>query len=159
MDSEFLALSFIFILIGLTGIALFYGPMTPAGDSCYCIIPSPEPAAAQSTSSFIMALGILFLPIGLLKGGPPSFGKPQSLAPTKPLAPGQPSVGPLAIFSNNMFAFGIVLALVAIDVIAIPGVLVFKSTPITIAGAVLAGLGLIAILLGLRKNPASPATK
>jgi len=64
LDTEFLALSFAFILIGVTGIVLFNGPMTPAGDSCYCIIPSPEPGAAQGTASIILAFGILFLPIG-----------------------------------------------------------------------------------------------
>jgi hypothetical protein len=159
LDSEFLALSFIFILLGLTGIILFYGPMTPAGDSCYCLIPSPEPGAAQSTSSFILALGILFLPIGILKGGAPSFGKPQSIQPARPAAPGQPAVSPIPIFSNNMFAFGIVLALVAVDAILVPGVLVFHSLPIIVLGAVLAALGVAAVVFGLRRNPAAPASQ
>jgi len=59
LDSGFLALSIAFILIGVTGIVLFNGPMTPAGDSCYCLIPSPGPGAAQGTSSIILAMGVV----------------------------------------------------------------------------------------------------
>ncbi|MBI3840675.1 MAG: hypothetical protein HY297_01765, partial [Thaumarchaeota archaeon] len=72
MDNEFLALSGVFMILGIAGIVLFNGPLTPAGDSCYCLIPSPEPAAAQGTSSILLALGVMFFPMGLMKGGLPT---------------------------------------------------------------------------------------
>ncbi len=152
MDSEFLALSLVFILLGVTGIVLFNGPMTPSGDSCYCLIPSPEPGAAQGTSSIILALGVLFFPMGLMKGGLPSLGR---VTP----APPSPQIGgtvytPVPLSSGSVFAFGILLVILGIDAVLVPGYLVFKSTPITVGGAVLALLGLLAVYVGSRKpNP------
>ena len=149
MDSEFLALSLVFIVIGVTGIVLFSGPMTPAGDSCYCLIPSPEPGAAQGTSSIILAMGALFFPMGLMKGGLPTFGK------ARPVAPAQPVAGkvytPLPISSGGLFALGIILVLVGIDAVLVPGYLVFRSTPYVVGGVVLALLGLLAVYFGARK--------
>lgn len=149
MDSEFLALSVVFIIIGLTGIALFNGPMTPAGDSCYCLIPSPEPGAAQGTSSIILAMGVLFFPMGLMKGGLPSFRKAGQAGAVKPVA-GQ-AYTPLPISSGGMFAIGLVLLLVGIDAVLVPGYLVFKSTPLVAGGVVLALLGVLAVYVGYRK--------
>ncbi len=149
MDTEFLALSFVFILIGVTGIVLFSGPMTPAGDSCYCPIPSPEPGAAQGTSSILLALGVLFFPMGLLKGGLPSFRR----VPTAPLAPQTAGKGyaPVPLNSGGLFALGILLVILGIDAVFVPGYLVFKSMPITAGGAALAIVGLLAIFFGSRK--------
>ncbi len=149
MDSEFLALSVVFILIGVTGIVLFNGPMTPAGDSCYCLIPSPEPGAAQGTSSIILAMGVLFFPMGLMKGGLPSFRKAGPAGAAKPVA-GQ-VYAPLPISSGAMFAIGVVLLLVGIDAVLVPGYLVFKSMPLVAGGAVLTLLGLLAVYFGYRK--------
>ena len=84
MDKEFLALSVVFMLLGLTGIVMFsslfyngsiFPVPTPSGDGCYCVISSPEPSAAQGTSSILIALGVMFFPMGLMKGGLPSFGR------------------------------------------------------------------------------------
>ena len=127
MDSEFLALSLFFILVGAAGIVLFYGPMNAAGDSCYCLIPSPEPGAAQGTSSIILALGILFFPMGLMKGGLPSFT------------------------SGRLLAAGIVLVVLGADAVVIPGYLVLKSVPITEAGVLVTALGFLGMYLGFRK--------
>ena len=146
MDSEFLALSLVFILIGVTGIVLFNGPMTPAGDSCYCLIPSPEPGAAQGTSSIILAMGVLFFPMGLMKGGLPSFRKGGTAKPV----PGQ-VFAPLPLSSGGIFAVGLILLLVGIDAVLVPGYLVFKSMPLIAGGIVLAALGLLAIYFGARK--------
>ncbi|MDV3244743.1 MAG: hypothetical protein LYZ66_06190 [Nitrososphaerales archaeon] len=149
MDTEFLALSFVFILIGVTGIVLFSGPMTPSGDSCYCPIPSPEPGAAQGTSSIILALGVLFFPMGLMKGGLPSFRR----VPAAPLAPQMAGrvYAPVPLSSGGLFAIGILLVILGIDAVLVPGYLVFKSTPITVGGAALALVGLLAIIFGSRK--------
>lgn len=152
MDSEFLALSIVFVLIGVTGIILFSGPKTPSGDSCYCLIPSPEPGAAQGTSSILLALGILFFPMGLMKGGLPSFRQVTPVRPT----PQASATGftPLPLSSGSVFAFGILLVILGIDAFLVPGYLVFKNTPITVGGAVLAILGLLAIYFGSKKpNP------
>jgi len=150
LDSEFLALSLVFILLGTTGIILFSGPMTPAGDSCYCLIPSPEPGAAQGTSSIILAMGVLFFPMGLMKGGLPSFRKVAPAGGVKPVA-GQVYT-PLPISSGGIFAVGIVLVLVGIDAVLVPGYLVFKSAPLVAGGIVLALLGLLAIYFGTKKR-------
>ncbi|MDV3292714.1 MAG: hypothetical protein LYZ70_00405 [Nitrososphaerales archaeon] len=152
MDSEFLALSIVFILIGVTGIVLFNGPMTPSGDSCYCLIPSPEPGAAQGTSSILLALGILFFPMGLMKGGLPSF-RQVTPAPPTPHAGGT-VYAPVPLSSGSIFAFGILLVILGIDAVLVPGYLVLKSTPITVGGAVLAILGLLAIYFGSKKPSA-----
>lgn len=149
MDSEFLALSIVFILVGVTGIVLFSGPMTPAGDSCYCLIPSPEPGAAQGTSSIILAMGVLFFPMGLMKGGLPSFRKVSPAGAVKPVA-GQ-VYSPLPISSGGIFAIGLVLVLVGIDAVLVPGYLVYKSMPLVAGGVVLALLGLLAIYFGAKK--------
>jgi hypothetical protein len=149
LDSEFLALSLVFILIGVTGIVLFNGPMTPAGDSCYCLIPSPEPGAAQGTSSIILAMGVLFFPMGLMKGGLPSFRKAVPAGAVQ-LVAGQ-AYTPLPLSSGGAFAIGLVLVLVGIDAVLVPGYFVFKSMPLIAGGIVLALLGLLAIYFGSKK--------
>jgi hypothetical protein len=149
LDSEFLALSLVFILVGVTGIVLFNGPMTPSGDSCYCLIPSPEPGAAQGTSSIILALGVLFFPMGLMKGGLPSFRKAAPAGTVKPTA-GQVYT-PLPLSSGGLFAVGILLVLLGIDAVLVPGYLVFKSMPLIAGGVVMALVGLLAIYFGSKK--------
>jgi len=150
LDSEFLGLSLLFILIGAAGIVLFYGPMNSAGDSCYCLIPSPEPGAAQGTSSIILALGVLFFPMGLMKGGFPSFRRVPGPALPAP-QPGVKVVPPVPMSSGALFGFGILLIVVAADAILIPGYLVFKSLPLTGAGAALTALGVLLVIFGARK--------
>jgi hypothetical protein len=153
LDSEFLALSLVFILIGVSGIILFNGPMTPAGDSCYCLIPSPEPGAAQGTSSIILALGILFFPMGLMKGGLPAFGKGPGIAPK--VVPGAPVFTPVPLSSGRLFTTGILLLVIGIDALLVPGYLIFRSTPLTLVGAAVAVLGALALVEGWRRPRSS----
>ncbi len=160
MDSEFLALAFFFLLIGGAGVYLFNGPLTPTKDSCVCIIPTPEPAAAQGTSSILLAFGVLFLPIGLLKGGPPTFGRrgvpgPQ---PTRPPAAGPAPAAPAAaatptgipMRSGRLYTFGIALIIIGVDAVTIPGFLLFNNFLIGGAGAALTVLGFLAFFSGVR---------
>ena len=159
MDKEFLALSVVFILLGVTGVVLFssvfyngsiFPVMTPAGDSCHCLIPSPEPAAAQGTSSIILALGVMFFPMGLMKGGLPSFRRqPQAPAPVK--LPGGRVVSPIQIGSGKYFAFGLIVLLVGVDALLVPGFLVYKNPYVELAGALLSAAGAISLAWGLRK--------
>lgn len=159
MDKEFLALSIVFMLLGLTGIVLFsslfyngsiFPVMTASGDACYCIISSPEPSAAQSTSSILLALGVMFFPMGLMKGGLPSFGKaPAGPGPVK--LPSGRVVSPIQIGSGRYFVFGLVLLLVGIDVVLVPGYVVYKNDYIELAGAMLTAAGAISMTWGLRK--------
>jgi hypothetical protein len=153
LDSEFLALSFVFMLLGLTGIILFTGPLTPSGDSCYCLIPSPEPGAGQSTSSVFLALGVAFFPMGLMKGGLPSFRKAPGPTPQVVL-PGGKVISPIHIQSGTFFAFGLVLLLVGVDALLIPAYLVFKNPWYELSGVLLTAAGALAIGWGLKK-PAS----
>jgi hypothetical protein len=149
LDSEFLGISLLFVVIGAAGIVLFYGPMNAAGDSCYCLIPSPEPGAAQGTSSIILALGILFFPMGLMKGGLPSLRR----VPGAPLAPmpGAKATSPVPISSGRLLAAGIILVVLGADAVLIPGYLVLKSIPLTGVGVVVTAFGTLAMYLGSRK--------
>jgi len=156
LDSEFLAISLVFILLGVAGIILFYGPMTPAGDSCYCLIPSPEPGAAQGTSSILLGIGIIFFPMGLLKGGPPGFFRRQPGAvPKQIVLPGGQVYTPLALASGKLFVFGILLIVVGVDVGLVPGYLVLKSIPIMGVGIALTALGLVSMYFGWRRPRAN----
>jgi hypothetical protein len=150
LDSEFLALSVIFIFLGITGIILFTGPKTPVGDSCYCPIPSPEPGAMQATSGILLVFGGIFLPIGILKGGPPSFGRravPMSTAPGV-VVPAAPRYTPLPLTSGKLYTLGILGVIVGGDFIEIPGFLIFDSRILTLVGVIIAGAGAVATYIG-----------
>ena len=160
MDKEFLAISVVFMLLGVTGIIMFsslfyngsiFPVMTASGDACYCVISSPEPSAAQGTSSIILALGVIFFPMGLLKGGLPTFGKaPGAAAPVK--LPSGRVVSPIQIGSGRFFAFGLALLLIGADVVLVPGYLVYKNAYIELAGIMLTAAGAISMAWGLRRN-------
>ena len=150
MDSEFLGLSLLFVVIGAAGIVLFYGPMNSAGDSCYCLIPSPEPGAAQGTSSIILALGILFFPMGLMKGGLPSLRRGPGPVTPAPVT-GMKATPSIPMSSGRLFAVGIILVVFGADALLIPGYLVLKSIPVTGAGVLLTALGALAVYSGSRK--------
>ena len=163
MDKEFLALSVVFMLLGITGVVLFsslfyngsiFPVMTSSGDSCYCIISSPEPSAAQGTSSIILALGVMFFPMGLMKGGLPTFGKaPGPAGPVK--LPSGRVVSPIQIGSGRYFAFGLAVILIGADAVLIPGYLVYNNVYVELAGAMLVAAGAISMAWGVRK----PKTK
>lgn len=163
MDKEFLALSVVFILLGVTGIVLFgslftkyqsfFPVMTASGDSCYCLISSPEPGAAQGTSSIILALGVMFFPMGLMKGGLPSFRKTSS-APAPVKLPSGRVVNPVALMSGRYFSFGLVSLLIGVDAVLVPGYLIYKNTYFELAGALLAAAGATSMAWGLRKPKA-----
>jgi len=151
LDSEFLALSLVFVLIGAAGIVLFNGPMNATGDSCYCLIPSPEPGAAQGTSSIILALGILFFPMGLLKGGAPSFRRPQGAVRQQIVLPSGKTYTPLSLASGRLFTLGVLLVVVGVDAVLVPGYLVLKSVPVVGLGAALTLLGLASMYFGWKR--------
>ncbi len=153
MDKEFLALSIAFILLGLTGIVLFNGPLTPSGDSCYCLIPTPEPGAAQGTSSIILALGVMFFPMGLMKGGLPAFRR-VAPGPSAVKVPGVTVVSPIQIASGSYFALGIVVLLVGINVL-VPGYLVLHNFYYELSGILMIAAGALAFYWGLRKPKAA----
>lgn len=146
MDNSFVALAVIFIVIGAAGILAFTGPMTPAGDSCYCLIPSPEPGAGQGTSAIILIIGIIFLPMGILKGGLPSFKRVQQ-AQKIVTASGKTYI-PIQIKSGKLVGFGIFLCLLGVDAILIPGYLLFGSIPLSVLGIILTVVGIICIYFG-----------
>jgi len=159
LDKEFLALSIAFMLLGLTGVVLFsslfyngsiFPVMTSSGDACYCVISSPEPSAAQGTSSIILALGVMFFPMGLMKGGLPSFRRlPTATAPVR--LPSGRVVTPIQIGSGRYFAFGLLILLIGADAVLVPGYLVYKNAYIELAGAMLTAAGAISMAWGLRK--------
>lgn len=137
--------------MGVAGVVLFNGPLTPTKDSCYCLIPSPEPGAAQGTASILLVLGVLFLPIGFLKGGLPTFGR-KSVATPKPQAP-TPSGGAvtsLPMRSGKFYTLGIALIVIGVDAVAIPSFLLYHNFLIGGVGAAVTALGLLAFYLGIK---------
>jgi hypothetical protein len=163
LDKEFLALSVVFMILGVVGVLLFgslfsqyhsiFPVMTPAGDSCYCVISSPEPGAAQGTSSIILALGVMFFPMGLMKGGLPTFVRGPT-APTQVQLPSGRVVTPISLTSGPYFAFGLILLLIGADAVLIPGYLVYKNAYIELAGVLLSAAGAISMAWGLQKPKA-----
>jgi hypothetical protein len=160
LDKEFLALSVFFMLLGVIGIVLFgslftqyhsiFPVMTPSGDSCYCVISSPEPGAAQGTSSIILALGVMFFPMGLMKGGLPSFRR-MPIAPAPVQLPSGRVVTPVQLLSGRYFGFGLIVLLIGVDAVLVPGYLVYKNSYMELAGLLLAAAGGISMAWGLRK--------
>lgn len=163
MDKEFLALSVVFMLLGVTGVVLFgslfsqyhsfFPVMMSSGDSCYCVISSPEPAAAQGTSSILLALGVLFFPMGLMKGGLPSFRRTPTV-PSQIQLPGGRVVSPVQIVSGRYFTFGLIVLLIGVDAVLVPGYVVYKNVYFELAGALLTAAGLISMLWGLKRPKA-----
>jgi hypothetical protein len=147
MDTEFVVLALIFILIGAVGIIAFTGPMTPAGDSCYCLIPSPEPGAGQGTSAIILAIGILFLPMGILKGG---LSLRKQGVPQKIQLPSGKVYTPLQIASGKLFGIGLLLTIAGVDALLIPSYLVLYNLAFSVGGTVLLIIGLICVYYGLK---------
>lgn len=150
LDSEFLALSVVFMILGASGIVLFYGPPTASGDSCYCLIPSPDPGAAQGTSSILLVLGIMFFPMGLMKGGLPSLRRTPA-GPREVKLPSGRVITPVSLFSGNFFVFGLALVLIGVDAVLVPSFLIYKNRWFELSGVLLTAAGLISMLWGLRK--------
>jgi hypothetical protein len=146
LDKEFFALAIIFLFIGATGVLLFAGPPTPSGDSCYCIIPSPEAGAMQGTSGILLIFGVLFLPVGLLKGGLPSFRRRPSVE--------KPQAGkvftPVPFTSPRLFALGVLVLFLGVDAIVIPAVFLVRSPILILVGAFLCGVGSYFVYRGTR---------
>ncbi len=144
LDSEYIILAAVLTLIGVSGVVLFNGPKTPAGDSCFCIIPSPEASAMQGTAGILLIFGVMFIPIGILKGGLPG----RRVGPPPPQTVGSGRVfTPVWLNSGGQLAFGVALAVIGIDLLLAPGYLVFHNTVMVAGGGV---LGLLGGLLAVR---------
>ena len=151
MDSEYIILAFALTLVGVAGIVLFNGPKTPAQDSCYCLIPSPESSAMQGTAGILLIFGVMFIPIAILKGGLPGR---RSGPPVGEIVGSGRTYSPVWLSSGGQLVFGVALVVIGVDVLAVPGYLVFNSPSIISWGAILAALGVLLALRGsgLRKQ-------
>ncbi len=151
MDSEYIILAFVLTIVGLSGIVLFNGPKTPAGDSCRCIIPSPENSAMQGTAGILLIFGVMFIPIGILKGGLPGRRMGPPVGETS--GAGR-TYTPEWLSSGGQLVFGVALVVLGLDAVAVPGYLVFNSIEVVGGGVVLAALGAILAYRGskLRKQ-------
>jgi len=93
----------------------------------------------------------MFFPIGILKGGLPGrrIGPPVG----ETVGSGR-TYSPIWISSGGRVVFGVALIVLGVDVLAVPGYLVFNSIPIIGGGAVLAALGALLAYRGskLRKR-------
>jgi hypothetical protein len=151
LDSEYIILAFVLTLVGISGIVLFNGAKTPAGDSCYCMIPSPENNAMQGTAGILLIFGVMFIPIGILKGGLPGR---RTGPPVGETSGAGRTYSPEWLSSGGQLVFGVALLVLGLDAVAVPGYLVFKSFEIVGGGVVLAALGAVLAYRGskLRKN-------
>jgi hypothetical protein len=138
LDSEYIILAIVLTFVGVAGVVLFNGAKTPAGDSCYCLIPSPEASAMQGTAGILLIFGVMFIPIGILKGGLPGRRTGPPIGET--VGSGR-TYSPIWISSGGQLVFGVALIVLGVDVLAVPGYLVFDSVPIIGSGAALAALG------------------
>jgi hypothetical protein len=146
LDYQYIILAFVLTLIGVSGIVLFNGPKK-GQDSCYCLIPSPEAGAMQGTAGILLIFGVMFIPIGILKGGLPGRRAGPPLGET--VGSGR-TYSPVWISSGGRLAFGVALIVLGVDAVAVPGYLVFDSSPIIGGGVVLAVLGAILAFRGSR---------
>ena len=147
LDSEYVILAIVLTFIGVSGILLFNGPKTPAGDSCVCLIPSPENSAMQGTAGILLIFGVMFIPIGILKGGLPGR---RAGPPTAVTVGSGRTYSPVWMSSGGQLAFGVTLVVLGLDAVAVPGYLVFNSVPLIGGGVVLAALGAILAFRGSR---------
>jgi len=147
LDSQYLILAFVLTLVGLSGIMLFNGGKTPSGDSCYCIIPSPENSAMQGTSGILLIFGVMFIPIGILKGGLPGR---RTTAPIGETSGAGRTYSPEWMSSGGEFVFGVALIVLGVSALAVSGELVLNSFPVIATGVVLAILGAILVYRGSR---------
>jgi hypothetical protein len=151
LDSQYIILAFVLTLVGVAGIVLFNGPKTSGLDSCYCLIPSPESSAMQGTAGILLIFGVMFIPIGILKGGLP--GRRTGPPAGETVGSGR-TYSPVWISSGGQLVFGVALMVLGVEVLTIPGVLVFNSWQIVVGGEVLAALGAVLALRGSRLRKA-----
>jgi hypothetical protein len=146
LDTQYMILAFVLMLIGLSGIILFNGAQ-PVGGECNCLIPSPENSAMQGTAGILLIFGVMFIPIGVLKGGLP--GRRQGPPVGETSGAGR-TFSPEWLSSGGQLVFGIALVVLGVDAVAVPGYLVFKSVEVIGGGAVLAALGVLLAIRGSR---------
>jgi hypothetical protein len=96
----------------------------------------------------------MFFPMGLMKGGLPSFRRMPTTAVAPVKLPSGRVVSPIQIGSGRYFAFGLIVLLIGADAVLVPGYLVYKNLYIEFAGALLSAAGAIAMAWGLRKPKA-----
>jgi hypothetical protein len=137
LDNQYLILAFVLTVVGVTGVWLFTG-VTPAGGECTCIIPSPENTAMQGTAGILLIFGVMFIPIGILKGGLPGRRAGPPVAET---AVSGRTYNPVWMTSGAEFVFGLVLLALGISAIAVAGVVVLDSPAYIVLGVVLAIAG------------------
>ena len=99
----------------------------------------------------MLVLGLLFIPIGLLKGGPPSFGRRMPSGPQPVQMPAGKVYTPLGIKSGSLYTLGIAGIIIGVDFLVIPGFLL-NSTLVIGAGVAVAVLGAVATYLGSKKS-------
>jgi hypothetical protein len=146
MDSEYIILAFVLTTIGLSGILLFNGPKR-GEDSCYCIIPSPENGAMQGTAGILLIFGVMFIPIGVLKGGLPAKRTGPPIGETS--GAGR-TYSPVWLNSGGQLVFGIAMVVLGVDAVAVPGYLVFSNIDIVGGGVALGAVGAILAYRGAR---------
>ena len=148
MDSEYIILAAVLMLVGVSGIILFNGPKTPAGDSCFCMIPSPEASAMQGTAGILLIFGVMFVPIGILKGGLPVKAEGSG---SETMKSGRVYT-PERLNSGAQIGLGLFLIIIGADALAIPSYLAFHSLDLILAGAVVAVLGVLLVARGIRRR-------
>jgi hypothetical protein len=101
----------------------------------------------QGTAGILLIFGVMFIPIGILKGGLPGrrIGPPVG----ETVGSGR-TYSPIWISSGGQMVFGVALIVLGLDLLTVPGYLVFDSAPIVVAGEVLAWLGAILAIRGSR---------
>jgi hypothetical protein len=148
LDWEYIILATVLTLIGVTGVILFNGAQPPGGE-CTCLIPSPENTAMQGTSGILLIFGVLFIPIGILKGGLPTRREGPPLGRT--VGSGR-TYTPEWISSGTQLVLGIAIIILGADAVAVPGYVVLHNPSLIVGGAIVAALGLLLVMLGSQRR-------
>lgn len=109
------------------------------------MIPSPENNAMQGTAGILLIFGVMFIPIGMLKGGLPAK---RTGPPVGETSGAGRTYAPEWMRSGGLLVFGVALVVLGADAVAVPGYLVFKSMEIIAGGAGLAAVGAVLAYAG-----------
>jgi hypothetical protein len=148
LDWEYIILAIFLTFVGVTGIILFNG-VTPPGGECTCLIPSPENTAMQGTSGILLIFGVLFIPIGILKGGLPTRRVGPPIGRT--VGSGR-TYSPEWISSGAQMILGLAIVILGADALIVPGYLVLHNASLVVGGGIVAALGFVLAMLGSQRR-------
>jgi len=146
LDRDYVLLGLVLAFIGVTGLTATWTLASPAiliGVTCNCI---PSPASRiQELSGMLLVFGLAFVPVGFLMH-PATSSENEG-----PLKTGSGRViVPLRMRSKGLLVAGVVLDVLAINLVIVPDLLLLGNAVLLLEGIVLAGMGAVFAYQGTR---------